>query len=236
LVETPKVAPGNGEELGRIADFFFLESPSGSRMYLVLLSTRFWKRLAESDPHCCNHSFTQLNSESCLKWITPNPLEKGIKWYRLCWNYSQTWTAIGPLFMWTNLLAHSSNRSSIHANRLTKFVWWVRTCCTPVPIDGLIACSHAGRVCMRNAFFLNFPFMANSVLRFCCMYWSGDRWRDGDMKWLCCNCHVDDEEDGHDKEQAKAQSNKIDRTLLAFNACLCLVFVNSGITGTSKVM
>ncbi|XP_066397052.1 PTI1-like tyrosine-protein kinase 2 isoform X2 [Miscanthus floridulus] len=32
------------------------------------------------------------------------------------------------------------------------------------------------------------------------------------MKWLCCNCHFDDEEDGHDKEQAKAQSNKIDRS------------------------
>ncbi|ONM53100.1 PTI1-like tyrosine-protein kinase 3 [Zea mays] len=29
-------------------------------------------------------------------------------------------------------------------------------------------------------------------------------------QWLCCNCHFDDEEDGHDKEQAKAQSNKID--------------------------
>jgi hypothetical protein len=47
------------------------------------------------------------------------------------------------------------------------------------------------------------------------------------MKWLCCNCHVDDEEDGHDMEQAKTQSNKIDRTLLAFNACL----VNSGMIG-----
>ncbi|CAN6171786.1 unnamed protein product [Urochloa humidicola] len=29
-------------------------------------------------------------------------------------------------------------------------------------------------------------------------------------QWLCCNCHFDDEEDGHDKEQYKAQSNKID--------------------------
>ncbi|KAJ1278720.1 hypothetical protein BS78_04G100200 [Paspalum vaginatum] len=29
-------------------------------------------------------------------------------------------------------------------------------------------------------------------------------------QWLCCNCHFDDEEDGHDKEQAKVQSNKID--------------------------
>lgn len=45
-------------------------------------------------------------------------------------------------------------------------------------------------------------------------------------QWLCCNCHFDDEEDGHDKEQAKSQSNKIDRTLLAFSACLySLVFL-----------
>ncbi|PAN10701.1 hypothetical protein PAHAL_2G111700 [Panicum hallii] len=29
-------------------------------------------------------------------------------------------------------------------------------------------------------------------------------------QWLCCNCHFDDEEDGRDKEQSKAQSNKID--------------------------
>ncbi|KAG2641640.1 PTI1-like tyrosine-protein kinase 1 [Panicum virgatum] len=29
-------------------------------------------------------------------------------------------------------------------------------------------------------------------------------------QWLCCNCHFDDEEDGHDKEQSKVQSNKID--------------------------
>ncbi|CAN6213863.1 unnamed protein product [Urochloa humidicola] len=29
-------------------------------------------------------------------------------------------------------------------------------------------------------------------------------------QWLCCNCRFDDEEDGHDKEQSKAQSNKID--------------------------
>jgi len=29
-------------------------------------------------------------------------------------------------------------------------------------------------------------------------------------QWLCCNCHVDDEEDGRDKEQSKVQSNKID--------------------------
>ncbi|KAK2630851.1 hypothetical protein QOZ80_UnG0722820 [Eleusine coracana subsp. coracana] len=28
--------------------------------------------------------------------------------------------------------------------------------------------------------------------------------------WCCCNCHVDDEDDGRGKEQAKAQSNKID--------------------------
>ncbi|KAK8459325.1 hypothetical protein SEVIR_2G122600v4 [Setaria viridis] len=29
-------------------------------------------------------------------------------------------------------------------------------------------------------------------------------------QWFCCNCHFDDEEDGHNKEQSKAQSNKID--------------------------
>nr|CAB3452719.1 unnamed protein product [Digitaria exilis] len=29
-------------------------------------------------------------------------------------------------------------------------------------------------------------------------------------QWLCCNCHFDDEEDDRDKEQYKAQSNKID--------------------------
>jgi len=29
-------------------------------------------------------------------------------------------------------------------------------------------------------------------------------------QWLCCNCHVDDEEDGRDNEQSKVQSNKID--------------------------
>jgi hypothetical protein len=42
-------------------------------------------------------------------------------------------------------------------------------------------------------------------------------------RWLCCNCHYDVEEDDHAKEQAKAQSNKTDCMLLAFNACLCLV-------------
>jgi len=38
-------------------------------------------------------------------------------------------------------------------------------------------------------------------------------------QWLCCNCHVDDEEDGRDKEQSKVQSNKIDRTLLTLELC-----------------
>lgn len=42
-------------------------------------------------------------------------------------------------------------------------------------------------------------------------------------QWLCCNCHFDDEEDGRDKEQYKAQGNKIDRTLLTFNACFCFL-------------
>lgn len=29
-------------------------------------------------------------------------------------------------------------------------------------------------------------------------------------QWLCCNCHFDDEEDGHDKDQGKVQNNRID--------------------------
>ncbi|TVU39486.1 hypothetical protein EJB05_12908 [Eragrostis curvula] len=32
-------------------------------------------------------------------------------------------------------------------------------------------------------------------------------------QWFCCNCHFDDEEDGRDKEQSKAQGNKIDPKL-----------------------
>jgi hypothetical protein len=37
--------------------------------------------------------------------------------------------------------------------------------------------------------------------------------------WFCCNCHFDDEEDGHGKDQSKAQSNEIDCTLLMSSAC-----------------
>jgi hypothetical protein len=39
-------------------------------------------------------------------------------------------------------------------------------------------------------------------------------------QWFCCNCHFDDEEDGHNKDQSKAQSTKIDRMLLTSDACL----------------
>lgn len=42
-------------------------------------------------------------------------------------------------------------------------------------------------------------------------------------QWLCCNCHFDDEEDGRDKEQYKAQGNKIDRKMPTFNACFCFL-------------
>jgi hypothetical protein len=43
-------------------------------------------------------------------------------------------------------------------------------------------------------------------------------------QWFCCIGHFDKEEDGHGKEQSKAQSNKIDCTLLTFSACLYICY------------
>ncbi|ONM53102.1 PTI1-like tyrosine-protein kinase 3 [Zea mays] len=76
------------EELDLIRLFFLLGI--SLRFQDVLVSTPLLKRLAESDPHCCNHLFTHLNSECYLKCITPNPLEREIKWYLL--SYSQTYS------------------------------------------------------------------------------------------------------------------------------------------------